>query len=309
MIKKKNRNELRICTWNLLVPLYCNSKHYVSCTLNDIDPKKRFNRILTKLKEQIQNKNTIIVLQEVSRKWGNKLKIWFKNRKYNFEQDHYGNKYSDFMGVAIAYPINLKLEKYYSKVIGAQLDLKPIEESYIYQLYYWIKDKFGYRINSYNDDINNAIRRKNVLLGIKLNLEGKSVWILTYHMPCAFSKQNVMNWHAQECLRQIEELKKECPVILGGDFNSKPGSSVHKMFTSGSMQSAYLESDGKEPKATNFVETRRGYQFKACLDFIFYTKNQLKLKSTMILENLDKIMPNIEEPSDHLMIGATFALT
>ena len=28
----------------------------------------------------------------------------------------------------------------------------------------------------------------------------------------------------------------------------------------------------------------------------------------MILETLDKIMPNEEEPSDHLMIGATFNL-
>ena len=26
-------------------------------------------------------------------------------------------------------------------------------------------------------------------------------------------------------------IKKGGPVILGGDFNSKPGSSVHKMFT------------------------------------------------------------------------------
>ena len=74
------------------------------------------------------------------------------------------------------------------------------------------------------------------------------------------------------------------------------------------MQSAYLEMDGREPKATNYVQTRRGYPFKACLDFIFYTKNLIQLESTLILETLEELMPNSSEPSDHLMIGATFSL-
>ena len=82
MKKSINRNEIRVCTWNLLVPLYCNSEHYVCCSQDQIDPDQRFKRILSKFNEQMQHKNTIFVLQEVSRDWGNKLKIWFKNKQF-----------------------------------------------------------------------------------------------------------------------------------------------------------------------------------------------------------------------------------
>lgn len=309
MNKKKKQNKIiRVCTWNLLVPLYCNPTHYVNCEKDHLDSEQRFKKILSKFQEEMKNKNTIFVLQEVSREWGNRLKIWFNKKKYRFEKDHYGNKQSDFMGVAIAYPSNFKLTDYFSKVIGAQLELKLEDENYLTQLYYWARAKLGYRDNRFNDDVENAVRRKNVLLGLKLSYHEKTFWVMTYHMPCAFYSQNVMNWHASECLKEIKKLKKNCPVIFGGDFNSKPGSLVHKLFTNGEIQSAYLESDGKEPQATNYVETRRGYKFKACLDFIFYTKELLKLESTMILEALDKLMPNDQEPSDHLMIGASFSI-
>merc|ERR1711871_878055 len=100
----KKRTKITVCTWNLLVPVYCNQEHYVNCTPKDVDTKTRFTKILEKIKDHLKQKNTIFVFQEVSREWGNQLKTWFKKHRYAFDKEHYGNKYSDYMGVAIAYP-------------------------------------------------------------------------------------------------------------------------------------------------------------------------------------------------------------
>ena len=119
--------------------------------------------------------------------------------------------------------------------------------------------------------------------------------------------------------------EKNIPVILCGDFNSKPKSAVHKFLLSGvtpkkesdlhlfvtppsselSFKSSYKEFMKNEPPFTNFTDS-----FVSTLDYIFYD-GSLTLKEILSLPNEEFVkksvaLPSIEFPSDHLSIGAKF---
>jgi endonuclease/exonuclease/phosphatase family metal-dependent hydrolase len=157
-------------------------------------------------------------------------------------------------------------------------------------------------------------------------------------MPCAFMQMRVMTVHAALALQQVQTLAGPLPYVLAGDFNFKPTDATYAMYHTGSMprdhpdypsdlpaadkwtpdldhpvQSAYAAVLGAEPEATNYALSGRNKEtFHGTLDYIYF--RGLRPVSVLPLPTLDELraagksLPNSTQPSDHLKIGATFAL-
>jgi mRNA deadenylase 3'-5' endonuclease subunit Ccr4 len=137
---------------------------------------------------------------------------------------------------------------------------------------------------------------------------------------------------------KITSLHEGIPLIFAGDFNSQPHDMVYNLLckgwteglsqwgwaylpelqflnrNTGIIKSAYAEVEGKEPLYTNRVITKHNPRgFQATLDYIFYCGNiqptsviPLNLSSS---KDMNDYLPNLEEPSDHFMIGSSFKIT
>lgn len=192
-----------------------------------------------------------------------------------------------------------------------------------------------------------AAKRYNTLLGVELESKNSSEGCLsrsqsflvsTYHMPCLFANEKVMVTHALLTLNyaiqrsiSISQVRgHEVPFILAGDFNFQPHDSAYALMTNGwycwhhhsdssvkflrnlecagELKSAYAEVEGKEPDYTNRVLTKNNRCFEGTLDYIFYHGNLKPVAVRPLYCPKNEYFPNLKEPSDHLMIGATFNL-
>eukprot|EP01089_Gocevia_fonbrunei_P015576 TRINITY_DN4590_c0_g1_i1.p1 TRINITY_DN4590_c0_g1~~TRINITY_DN4590_c0_g1_i1.p1 ORF type:complete len:179 (-),score=28.37 TRINITY_DN4590_c0_g1_i1:24-560(-) len=81
------------------------------------------------------------------------------------------------------------------------------------------------------------------------------------------------------------------------------------------LESAYYTALGKEPEFTNYVNSalrvKEGVVFCSTLDYLFYSSGGWKVLDVERLPKLsdvDGTFPNAEQPSDHLLLAATFEL-
>ncbi|KAL0310396.1 UNVERIFIED_CONTAM: Carbon catabolite repressor protein 44 [Sesamum calycinum] len=112
------------------------------------------------------------------------------------------------------------------------------------------------------------------------------------------------------------------PIILSGDFNSVPGDQVHQYLVSGTNSMGPETADDLPmPLSSVYAFTRGEPEFTNCtpgftgtLDYIFFSPSgDIKPVSYLELpeaESSDVIggLPNYFHPSDHLPIGAEFAV-
>ena len=152
-------------------------------------------------------------------------------------------------------------------------------------------------------------------------------------MPCMFWAPKVMVIHTALACQKIQDFAKDDHCILAGDFNFKPGDASYLVATNGSLEesngqhpgsdgteweptlaigfeSAYKTFNDAEPDFTNYAQIREDPVFIETLDYIFHSQS---LRVTEVLElphrkDVDGPLPNEEEPSDHIMLGATFEL-
>ena len=178
-----------------------------------------------------------------------------------------------------------------------------------------------------------AKSRHNTTICLKLSVIGaeqKQFFVSTYHMPCMFFNPPVMMIHSYLIARYIQKIARGTPYILAGDFNFKPTDMCYKFYTGKPidrhssdypvpypndtdfdlstlqpMKSAYKVRYGSEP----YFTTHSGEEvpFQDTLDYIFHSPNLRVLDALPLPAKLSPI-PNKYEPSDHLMIGATFQL-
>jgi CCR4-NOT transcription complex subunit 6 len=137
----------------------------------------------------------------------------------------------------------------------------------------------------------------------------------------------------QELEMQAQRLGAEVPIIVGGDFNSEPGSSVYELMSTGTcgsrddigddtfgvlntcrlqhgihLRSSYSLS-GSEPKYTNYT-----HSFVGTLDYIWYTPETIVATALMevpdkrqLFENAQDSdgvegIPNMHWSSDHIAL-------
>lgn len=101
----------------------------------------------------------------------------------------------------------------------------------------------------------------------------------------------------------VDESSDECPKPQDADDEWRP-TLPHP------MKSAYAVVNGSEPSFTNWNQSRENPEFKDTLDYIFFAGSGLKPTEVLKLPEEDKVgpYPTLEQPSDHVMLAATFAL-
>jgi len=185
--------------------------------------------------------------------------------------------------------------------------------------------------------------RKNVALWARVQSQksGKEYCFGTYHMPCVFWAPQVMMIHAELTMSWLQKKSGNVPLIFGGDFNCKKNEAVYSYITSASfekdspafpkapykasfdlkngakpMRSAYKELLGEEPDFTNFAHVKpfapsmEDKPFIDCIDYIFITE-ELEVLDVLKTSHRDQFagpIPTADEPSDHIMLGATLTL-
>ena len=92
-----------VVSYNVLSSGLCEPGYFVHCDPADLHPPTRLARITEKLGPEC-DANAVICLQEVSRTWAGPLHTFFAARDYHFVPALYGSPFSDYMGVALAWP-------------------------------------------------------------------------------------------------------------------------------------------------------------------------------------------------------------
>ncbi len=191
------------------------------------------------------------------------------------------------------------------------------------------------KFQHYEDMWQIATRRNNRFLGLTLHhlAADRSFNMYTYHMPCEFKRNDVMNIHAAGLLSGIQKHTQELPYILAGDFNSTPSSSVYALVTKSiyspfpkstvysrvpSLQdriyvpltSAYFALHAREPPFTNYGWPKDlSKAFCDTIDYIFCNRGFEPVQATHInttSRNDVLCFPSSKEPSDHLPLQASF---
>jgi len=155
-------------------------------------------------------------------------------------------------------------------------------------------------------------------------------------MPCRFRQPRMMNIHCSLVAEHICKWAKNDPYILAGDFNIKPSSTMYSLLRTGEldenhpeypmplgsdswtvgnfkpMRSAYDELNGNEPAFTNYAMTEgTGAAFMETLDYIFMS-DEWKVREVVPTPDAPPpgilSFPSADEPSDHILIGATLSL-
>lgn len=329
---------IRIVSYNLLVPMLADRpQFYFKCQPQYLKSDYRLNLIENQIENEIiHHKNTVICLQEVCLSLLPKLELLFRRLNYSLFHNLYGYKCNDYIGIAIAIPISMQLNSIVRIKIGDHIQSisKRDEKQANPLIWGWnicqsILSKF---IQFGSDPWKTAMDRSNTLLCLQLVIDGKRIYVGTYHMPCLYENPDVMAIHSSIVKDLMFKISAGEDFILAGDLNLKPWDTSYRALTEKGyidinypksnyyeisyrpnteqiLKSAYREKNGSEPNFTNFSSTLKSSNFCATLDYIFFL-GHLTVEEVLKLPDhpTSESYPDQTHPSDHLMIAATFRL-
>eukprot|EP00397_Hematodinium_sp_SG-2012_P056232 GEMP01069215.1.p1 GENE.GEMP01069215.1~~GEMP01069215.1.p1 ORF type:complete len:329 (-),score=41.54 GEMP01069215.1:183-1169(-) len=313
--------KIKVVTYNILAASLAPPARFPACRPEHLDPEARFKKILKKLELQVMAR-AIVCLQEISLQWTGPLTQFFHNNDYHFIYSNYGRRFSDYMGIGIAYPqtfktVDVKLETIYDP---QQKEEKPSLIRSLLQLV----------TTAPEDPWKLALRQNRIVMVSLEEPESKQTFtIATYHMPCLFGSEErraAVSVHTAYTLKAIEEFCAGQPRVFCGDFNFSPSAAAYGLVTDAKlvadippeqgdkrlpttepMRSAYALAGG-EPKFTNYAQVEDQPIFAETLDYIFISP---EWEVTAVEELMDPTMqemlgpnPTEDEPSDHYLIGA-----
>ncbi len=282
-------NIINIITYNVLssnlADLMQNEKkdnklvYPIEIISNDIRWHKISNFISNKLNKQIPN--LIICLQEVSEDWLILFASLFTKFNYKYINVQYGRAFNGNMGIMIAYPSDLIIVKSNFFNIGSHV---------------LVIDEISAR----------AASKSNIAILVIFEKESINLkfGIITYHMPCEPLIPKIGLTHSKILYKKIIRFMKNTVWLFVGDFNMLPNTKTYRYLSSKAncIWKDYLDLY----PITNYSYIK-GYEFSGCLDYIFYTKIKLKCINIQI-SKINNIIPDINNPSDHIPIVASFKL-
>lgn len=241
---------INIITYNILSHKLGNTNWFTSCKYKNLKKENRFKKITNQLQDEIK-KSSIICLQEVPQDWAVKFHTLLIKYNYSFVYSSYGTTFDGYMGVGIAFPLNIfELCDADISRIGEDWPqtLRPTTfekarkqfEQITNTISSWVSTELSKFFHT-PLDLNWAISKKrNSMVSLKLKQKSTNIsfWVATYHMPCAFKYPEIMNVHCALCAKKIQCLSKQdeekgLPYVLCGDFNQDPNQSGYKLITSG----------------------------------------------------------------------------
>ena len=317
----KSDNSIRIITYNILAPIATHGKkHKVSCAKKCIEWKNRFNLIKKEVLSynpdiiNFQEAQTSVVYNDILPFFYSKGYQGYYNPADSSRQRKCNNQRYNF-GVMILF----KIDRFYPLKFG-MIDYNILGRNYVKDIFY---DRIDKRFSS-------------CVLKLTDKKSNKDFFILTVHLesnPLFDDIKNLQSYIVMKYIQKISE-NNDIPIVLTGDFNSKPTSSAYtgitsgksinifdtddldyarpfvntpKIFTKYPLRSCYKEVFGKEPLYSNYT-----ISFKATLDYIFVS-SRIKILGALkeigsYFNKKNKSIPNKKFPSDHFLQAADIEL-
>lgn len=327
----------RLITYNVLSSHLCEPNYFKSCDPHNLKPEIRLQRLIHKLKSEIEQK-TIICLQEISLLWAGELHRFFAENNYYFITGLYGKPKNGYMGVGVAF----SMDRYALKDVKIERLSDNRDWQYLSQ--------FNVKFRNFCQSLARFLNLKSnlehpqyfaqtrfnqfVFLTLEDRVNQEMFCVANYHMPCVFFIPQVMTIHVAMIAQRVQELAQENPFMLAGDFNIRPDSPQYQLLTTGKidpshkdyplglkndnwqpnlaypLKSAYQELLGKEPDFTNYAKVKDKDPFMDTLDYIWVSP-QWQVQEVVNLpkkEEISSFLPNEDQPSDHLLLGAELSL-
>ena len=322
-----------VVTYNVLSSHLADPRRFRACDPECLEEHVRYERLLLQLRPHMRDRS-IICLQEVSGVWAGRLHPFFQRMGYYFIHHPYGYAKNGYMGCGVAFP----LDSYDLKTCATP---KISEAKWwpprarrpgpVRRVWNFVTGWFR-RPDPAQATWDVARSRHNTLVFVRLTDKATQtdICVGTYHMPCVFWDPQVMNIHAALSGQQVQELAAGDPYVFCGDFNLKPGDAAYQLLLDGClppddvpvlppgdewvpalprpMQSAYKEVNGQEPDFTNYAKVNDDPAFIETLDYLFYG-NGLRAEACVPTPHRSDVQgpfPTEAEPSDHILLGATF---
>jgi endonuclease/exonuclease/phosphatase family metal-dependent hydrolase len=186
-----------------------------------------------------------------------------------------------------------------------------------------------------------AMKRENTAVMVRLKKQGVggSFVVATYHMPCLYYCPPTMSIHASLVVKAVQKWAGGDPYVLMGDFNFMPSGDAYSLVTTGSLPegsaglpaypnpndpwridleqtvtSAYVLKNKEDPEISYYSRMWGKPMFEDTLDYIFLPSNSdmevvsvVPVLTKADLKDCDSL-PDQDEPSDHLLLGATLRM-
>ncbi|KAF3944038.1 hypothetical protein CMV_029455 [Castanea mollissima] len=231
---------------------------------------------------------------------------------------------------------------------GSGLEFDKEASSVVNALEPKIKFKGSHRLTS-KDNVALVVVLESLQNGSNRDAFQSRICVANIHTHWSTGHEDVTLFQVVHLVNGLEKIvqSQQIPLIICGDFNSRPGSDTHNFVVKGrancvsekandplgifqylklhhslslvSAYSSFLHSDGveeqrrkmnsqtSEPAFTNFTN-----KFFGTLDYIFYTDKSLIVESLLELVDRESIgnkgIPSPTRPSDHIALMASFRL-
>ncbi|KAK9983345.1 hypothetical protein SO802_032870 [Lithocarpus litseifolius] len=236
----------------------------------------------------------------------------------------------------------------YKQRTGTGLEFDKEASSVVNALEPKIKFKGSHRLTS-KDNVALVVVLESLQNGSNRDAFQSRICVANIHTHWSKGHEDVTLFQVVHLVNGLEKIaqSQQIPLIICGDFNSRPGSDPHNFVVKGrancisekandplgifqylklhhslslvSAYSSFLHSDAaeeqqrkmnsqtSEPAFTNFTD-----KFFGTLDYIFYTDNSLIVESLLELVDRESIgnngIPSPTWPSDHIALMASFRL-
>lgn len=167
-----------------------------------------------------------------------------------------------------------------------------------------------------------------------------AICVVNTHLYANKNQPEVKLWQTLALVNEVESfvVERDLALMMCGDFNSEPVSSVYELLSEAGVVNARPEVDGSEssvylPDAGNITHnldvasamntvlksepafTNYTTNYKGTLDYIWYTPSRIKVMACTALPDEKDLLefgdalPNAVYPSDHLMLCCDVALS
>jgi len=295
-------NKIVVITYNILssnlAKLMIDNNSYTNEIMDDT---YRFKLILDYINKQIikfSKYNLIICLQEVIEEQIILFAEFFNKNNFKYINIQHGRVFNGNMGVLIAYTDRLKIIN--SDIFNVGQHIDPIDD---------ISTKASTKSNCAIYCIFESIKKSDLRFGI-----------ITYHMPCEPTIQEIALLHCKTLYAHIKKFMKGINWIFAGDFNMMNDALGYKyLSTRKDIGCIWKDTLNYYPITNHALISNK--EFAGCIDYIFYKKgNQLKnkkyikyRKSNLICQKIKvnkliNVIPDLDNPSDHIPILVIFTL-
>ena len=88
-LKGSSAFTMNLVTYNVLSSSLASPSYFVECDPKHLDSENRYEKLLELLKEEMDRREAVICLQEVSQLWSGRLHAFFLKHNYYFVSSHY----------------------------------------------------------------------------------------------------------------------------------------------------------------------------------------------------------------------------